>query len=823
MRALCSSFLLSPALIIRSGAVGHDVVVASGGVALAGAKIQANQVMQLNTGDVSINRRGASLGIDFSGVSFVTDLGIGLPVDKKWQWSFDGSLKLVEEREGRGSDSLGKYLYLSRAYAIPSLLRSDVPLVQQQLRIYSTSSGPDRVLVETRVLEDLRGISLEDSFYHTTFNSPVLLFPEDSNYLAYTWGLIGVESSRDGGHFPEAVTGRGISSIPSKLRRAGYSSREDLSTISEKPFGPLVVYDDDGRTLVVSPFDHFLISPLRMLDTPSGKGVARGLHGSVDMLPRGTTTRTVMIFGQGVVETMMDWGDWLLEAGGKGRDTPLDNPLLGGVGFWNCFGGYYTELFRKVKEENLKELAAHFRKEGIPVGYFGLDLWYNYDQVGFAKNYQPDGEKYPQGLEPVFRETGLPYLLHMSAFESPNDYIGPYEFAVDQSSAYPTGRELYDDLARDFKKWGAFGVWPDFLRTQLQNSRSLRSCIGNADRWFDDLAEAFGDQGMVMMMCMPTIGHYLASTRHHNVVAVRTHSDYMNHQKGQVEALRATGHVRNFLPPQQSIRHNLLVSLLAHALGLSPSYDVFVTNATHPEGFAEPNAEVEALLRAMSAGVVAVGDKAGFIDVDIIGKLCFPDGRTSRPDHPPLPVVSTLQSDVLGFYTTTSVGGFRWLYLALFNVGEEPAHYTLGIQELCAGEGVVVYDYFAGKVSRTRMLEGDLEPARGHYYVIMPQVGWLHLLGFPGKYITVSGRQVAGLSVGNRHVTVNLHLPPSSSVRKAGKQARGTSYTIAAHASSALEVKAEGAEIRRIYSQGELTNVEFVPGSEHVVLTLRRA
>ena len=789
----------------------------------------------MKVGDISVVRRDDRLSIDYAGEEFVGDVGIGLPINGIWRWSFDRSLRLVEEWEGTGRDSLGEYSYMALAYAIPGLSREDVPLIHQELRAYDDT----HLLVETRVLEDIAGAYLEDSFYSTTFNSPVLLFQKELNFLAYTWGLIGVESSRDGGHFPEAVTGRGISNIPSKLRLAGYSPKEDLHTISEKPFGPLALYGDEGRTLVISPFNHFLISPLRVISTPSGTGVARGLHGSVNMLPRGTTTRTALVFGEGVVETMTRWGDWLLSSGGKRRDLSLDNPLLGSIGFWNCFGGYYTELFRQVDEKVLKELAAYFREEGIPIRYFGLDLWYNYGQVGFAKSYTPDAGKYPRGLEPIHQETGLPYLLHMSAFESPNDYLGRYEFAVDKLSAYPMQREFYEELAVGFKERGAFGIWPDFLRTQLQNSTSLRNTPGNADQLFDDLAGAFGDQGMSMMMCMPTIGHYLASTRHQNVIAVRTHTDYLNHQENQVEALQTRGQIRNFLPPQQSIRHNVLLSLLAHALGLRPSFDVFLTNAAHPEGYAEPDAEREALLRAMSAGVVAVGDKAGFIDGEIIRKLCFPDGRTSMPDHPPFPVVSTLQSDVLAFYTTTTVGTSRWTYLALFNVGEGRAHYKLDIHGFVDGQELAVYDYFSKKVLHASVLEGDLEPAQGHYYVIMPHVGWLYFLGFPDKYITVSSRQVASIEARDREVSVNFRLPfvhnigagvtsvpsgVSTCDTPPGNVAPTESlYTVAAHTPVELEVQASGGEIRRVDREGGLVYVEFVARSEDPSLYFRPA
>ncbi len=534
----------------------------------------------MSTGDISVQRRGEGFSLAYDGHEFIEDLGIGLPVDGVWRWTSDGSIRVLEALQGTGRDRLGRYDYHALIYTVPGVYGGDVPAIRQELRNY----GGSRLTVETTALEDIAGTYVEDSFHDTTFNSPIMLLAEDLNYLAYTWGLISLESSRDGGHFPEAVTGRGLANLPSKLSKAGYSPKEDLSTISKKPFCPLVLYDDQERTLAAAPFNHFLISPLRVIDTPSETAVARGLHGSVDGIPRNTTTRTALVFGRGVAETLYRLGDWLLEAGGKDRRDHSDHPLLGTAGYWNCFGGYYTELFRKADEEVLQELSACFRDAEVPIGYFGLDLWYRYGQVGFARSYKPDPVKYPRGLETVHRETGIPYLLHMSAFDTPNDYMGKHEFTVGPASSYPVERTFYEGLAGEFESWGALGIWPDFLRTQLQNSPSLRSRIGSADRWFDDLAGAFGDRGMAVMMCMPTIGHYLASTRHRNVMAVRTHTDYLNHQSQQVEALRVTGQVRNFMPFQDSIRHNVLLSLLAGSLGLAPSYDVFLTNRQHPEG-----------------------------------------------------------------------------------------------------------------------------------------------------------------------------------------------------------------------------------------------
>ena len=286
------------------------------------------------------------------------------------------------------------------------------------------------------------------------------------------------------------------------------------------------------------------------------------------------------------------------------------------------------------------------------------------------------------------------------------------------------------------------------------------------------------------------------------------------------------------------IRHNVLLSLLAHAVGLRPSFDVFLTNAAHPEGFAEPYAETEALLRAMSCGVVAVGDQVGFIDKNLIDKLCFPDGRTPMADHPPLPLVSTLQSAVLAFYTTASVGAWRWVYLALFNVSQETAHYQIDVREIPGLHSQTIYDYFAAEVLQSPVLAGDLAPAQGRYFVIIPETSGFHFLGFPDKYITVSSRQVTKIKTDSQGATVNFLLPfvagatgksgirdpemvPSIAPLPGRKLSQGAHYTVAVYPRAGLEIEAHGADIEKLRPQGQLLYIDFAARSEEPSLRFR--
>jgi hypothetical protein len=212
---------------------------------------------------------------------------------------------------------------------------------------------------------------------------------EGLSYLTYTWGLEHNEGVGIGGHFPDAAVAPDLQSLLERLLLADFSHTKDLHQSSEKPFAPLIAYDRQERTLVMAPLDHFLISPLRLITMPEGVGVARGLHGAVDNILCGTTTRTSLVFGQGVAATMQKWGDLLLRLSGKHRGQGRGSLLVRSLGFWNCYGSYYAELFHPTGATTLRTLSAYFREAGIPVRYIGLDLWYHSTRWGLPAATSP--------------------------------------------------------------------------------------------------------------------------------------------------------------------------------------------------------------------------------------------------------------------------------------------------------------------------------------------------------------------------------------------------------------------------------------------------
>jgi hypothetical protein len=122
----------------------------------------------MNTTNIQLTNINGRITVAYDYTPVVVELGIGIPLNHHWQWSFDGSLQLVESVEETGSDQLGDYSALALTYHGP-----DGPLVRQRIKVYEADSY---LVVETTALRELTGTALEDSFFHTTFNSPVVRF-----------------------------------------------------------------------------------------------------------------------------------------------------------------------------------------------------------------------------------------------------------------------------------------------------------------------------------------------------------------------------------------------------------------------------------------------------------------------------------------------------------------------------------------------------------------------------------------------------------------------------------------------------------------------
>lgn len=180
--------------------------------------------------------------------------------------------------------------------------------------------------------------------------------------------------------------------------------------------------------------------------------------------------------------------------------------------------------------------------------------------------------------------------------------------------------------------------------------------------------------------------------------------------------------------------------------------------------------------------------------------------------------MTTLQSDATAFYTTTSISGYRWTYVALFNLAEDTREYQLDLRPFLRGAESVVYDYRAKEqVAESQLLSGlagELQSGEYRYWVIAPQASGLYLLGFLDKYVTMSGRQVQRVATDLAGVTLEMELPA------------GRSYTFAVipagdRFSAPIAVSGRGIQGHAVTSLGGLTYIDFRVDSPGCRLVLR--
>ncbi len=566
------------------------------------------------------------------------------------------------------------------------------PLFDLTLRAY-----PGAVRVESTLRRPLSGLRTGDAFTTPTFLVPTFEFRGDRQFLLATFGLNGAEERYPGGYWPAVVLGRGPGELPPDA------------------FAPLVLFSGEGA-VAIAPADHFLTSPLVRTTT----GTARGLHGSVQGLPAGFTVGTWFVAGDDPVDALTNLGDRLLAAGGKTRPVPGDHPLLSTLGYWNAYGAYYTEFLNPVNGALLDELAASFRNRGIPARYFGLDLWYPYAKIGQAGSFRPDTRKYPQGLAKIATRTGLPYALHLSSLSERNEY-----------GANGSDPIVYQRIAADLRREGAIAAWHDWLRTQQHVTPTLRAEPETADRWFAGMCGAFQREGLPLLLCMHTMGMALASTQEPNVIAARSHTDYLFSQRGALDQAARAGHSgfhTEQLAPSRLWRQNLLMGAVLWTLGLAPFHDLFLTGP-HP-GFGGDHPVEDAILRALSCGPVGIGDGPGMTDAGLIERLLLADGTIAQPDRPPFPVMETISSDVQAFWTEHRAGGPTWIYYLVLNTAPEERRFSFAPP--LDGEFLVV-NGFTGEP--TAGIAGRLAPGRIAYFVLVPQREGIALLGLWRKFV----------------------------------------------------------------------------------------
>jgi hypothetical protein len=572
---------------------------------------------------------------------------------------------------------------------------------------------------------------------------------------------------------PEA---RAEGGAPSGARAFGYQYTEfALPTASDAslagffllPFRPAVVEPlllqaPDGRTLLLAPLDafHEQVIAVPRDAARAGVGVRCGWHGDLDTAPSGFASELAIWAGPGPRAALDAWGRWLQTRHGTRRPGRSADALGARLSYWTDNGAAYWYRSEPGLDVpgTLVAVAHSLREQGIPFHAFQLDSWFyphektrSFDDEGDRTvpptgllTWEPRPDLLPDGLPALRRALGDPPLVaHCRHFSSASPYFEGFAAWRDGDRAHPRDDALYRRLLHQAAGWGVETFEHDWLIECFLGVRGLREAPGRARAWQEALDRAAAEQGLTLQWCMPSPADFFQTVTLDRVTSIRTSGDY-----------------RYVIGNASLWAWFLYTNALARALGLHPFKDVFLSSREGAGLDGDPHAEAEALLAALSAGPVGLGDRAGRSDRDLVLRTCRPDGVLVRPDVPiaaldrcfaahavldPVPLVGEAHS--------RHPAG-RWHYLVALHAwrGERPLRDRIALSDLGAlrpEAPVIAYDWRGGGAMRLEPDAGidlELAPLAWDYRVLCPVLpGEIAVFGDPTRYATAGDQRIAGI------------------------------------------------------------------------------
>ena len=556
------------------------------------------------------------------------------------------------------------------------------------------------------------------------------------------------------------------------------------------PFRPAVVAPlwllaPDGRALLVAPLDGF---HEQVIAVPRGPDVAElgvrcGWHGDLDAPPAGFATELALWAGDAPRACLDAWAGFLRERHATRRPGRYADALGSRLSYWTDNGAAYwyrSDPGRGVAG-TLVAAADSLREQGIPFGPFQIDSWfYPHEKLrpfdlDDAYVVPPTGlltwdarpDILPEGVRALRRALGDPPLVaHCRHFSSASPYFERFDAWRDGERAHPKAPALYERLLDQAAAWGVATFEHDWLVECFLGVRGLREAPGRARDWQEALDRAAAERGITLQWCMASPADFFQTLTLSNVTSIRTSGDY-----------------RYLIGPGALWAWFLYGNALACALGLHPYKDVFLSRRDGAGLEGDPHAEVEALLAALSAGPVGIGDRIGRSDRALVLRTCREDGVLVKPDRPIAALDrcfaghAVLEPNPLIGETHSLHPAGRWHYVASLNVwqGREPLRFRLALADLGAlapAAPVVAFDWRSGRAERLdpdAAFELELAPLDWDYRVLCPLLpGELAVLGDPTRYATAGDRRIAGIRSTPSGVEFETLASPGERVRIAG-------------------------------------------------------
>ena len=548
------------------------------------------------------------------------------------------------------------------------------------------------------------------------------------------------------------------------------------------PFRPAVVLPlglvaPDGRTILLAPLLGF---HEQVIAVPAGReqgdaGLRAGWHGDIDFVEAGFATELAIIAGDGARDCFSRWARLLREQSGVAAPARDADVLGTRLSYWTDNGSAYWYRTEPGHDVPSTVVAAvdDLETRGVPVAAVQLDSWWYPHEVlrpfdtdewevppsGMLR-WEPRDDVLPDGVRALRERLGRrPLVAHCRHLSSQSPYVDDFAMWIDGDRAHPQDHDLYERLLDQAVAWGVEVFEHDWLIECFLGVRGLRA-PGRAAAWQEGIDAALGARNLHAQWCMASPSDFAQASRLRHITSIRTSGDH--------------GYL---VGPELLWAWFLHTNVMARALGLWPYKDVF-----HSAPGSETR-EVEALLAALSAGPVGVGDRIGEADVGLIRRTCRADGVLVRPD---VPIAATdgamfaapvWSGELLVGSAHTQHAAGRWGYVVSCNVGSERQARDALVSLESVGEDrpgterVAVFDWRRGRVEvipTDGAFEIALEPAGWDYRVLAPVLpGGIAVIGDPALYACAGDTRIADVEFDRDGVTVTV-LGAGERVRIAG-------------------------------------------------------
>ena len=407
--------------------------------------------------------------------------------------------------------------------------------------------------------------------------------------------------------------------------------------------GPYVFYDSHdvsaGRVVVASPLDHFMVTSQAesLFDGKSATWVP-GVSGTVESVPAGFQQSFLLFQGQGVTQTIYDWGLLLQKLY---ETTRLYDVTLDKIGYQTDNGAMYCFCPRDC-DNVLLNVKKYLDGIGVPLGYLSFqgDWWHGSGGAPWCVSEWITNNRYPMPLADFHSKLGIPLQLYAPYFCNDTKYArdngGNFTMVTSDTSlpgckdflfkdpAPEESRRFYDWLYAYGKAFGMVSYEPDFMNQNYNCMPTFTKDTTSAVTWMKGMNDAGMAANVSVQWCFATPSNLLEALTLPAVTNFRASFDYYYGGSYNIG----------------------LSSLLIWSLGGAPSKDTFWTTDNAPLGpesggcdrkrgcpadHDNATCELHTILSVMSTGPVGFSDAIGKTNASLIMRTCSSDGTLLKP------------------------------------------------------------------------------------------------------------------------------------------------------------------------------------------------